>query len=323
MILDGRQLAEKIKKEIAREIKKTGLRPGLASILVGDNPASVLYISIKERAAKEIGVYFRKYHFENINEYRISNIEYRLLQLIKKLNIDPKIHGILVQLPLPIGFDTDKIIHAIDPKKDVDGFHPANAKLLEQGKPRFISPPHGAIIALLNEALKLSRRNLNNRKTGFRLKATIVANSKTFAEPLKILLERKGIKTQIFYNKLQATNPGRAEDSRQGRNYKLQALRKTDIIIVAKGKPKLITADMIKKGVIVIDVGTNRVGGKLVGDVDFASISKKAAWITPVPGGVGPMTVAMLLKNVFLAAKRAKKEYRTYNSKRSRLNGIF
>lgn len=291
MVLNGKKLAEKIKSRLAREIKKTGLRPGLASILVGNNPASALYISIKEREAKRIGIYFKKFHLKNIEKVKSKNPrartssvrsrqELKVIKLVSRLNHDSKIHGILVQLPLPKGLDAQKIINAIDPRKDVDGFHPENVKLLKIGKPRFVSPPHGAIIELLKEAQRIMNYELRIKD----LNAVILANSKTFAEPLKILLEKNGIKTQIIYN--------------------LQLTKQADIIIVAKGKPKFVAANMIKRGAIVIDVGTSRVNNKLVGDVDFLPVAQKAGAITPVPGGVGPVTVAMLLKNTVTAARK-------------------
>lgn len=284
MILDGKKLAEKIKSRLIGELEKTGLHPGLASILVGDDPASALYIKIKEREARLIGIHFKKHHFKNVSESRSKKQEVRIIKLIKQLNRDPKIHGILVQLPLPKGFDTQKIINAIDPAKDVDGFHPENVKLLISGKPRFISPPHAAIIALLNEARRIKNKELRIKDQG----AVIIANSRTFAEPLKILLEKKGLKTDFY---VRARTPN---------------IKKADIIVVARGKPKFITAKMIKRGAIVIDVGTNRRRGKLVGDVDFEPVARIASAITPVPGGVGPMTVAMLLKNTVIAAKKIK-----------------
>lgn len=301
MILDGKKLAEKIKSRLTREIKKTSLRPGLASILVGDDPASALYISIKEREAKKIGIHFKKFYLPRLNpppfqwggqrRGSILNFQLRIINLIKKLNNNQKIHGILVQLPLPKGLDAQKIINTIDPTKDVDGFHPENVKLLRQGRPNFVSPPHAAILALITEAqrvkmLKLSFGLRPRQKLSFE-KAVILANSKTFAEPLKILLEKNGIKTDFY---VRARTPN---------------IKKVGIIIVAKGRPKFITARMIKRGAIVIDVGTNRIRGKLVGDVDFEPVARIASVITPVPGGVGPMTVAMLLKNTVMAAKRS------------------
>lgn len=304
MILDGKKLAEKIKSRLIREIKKAGLRPGLASILVGDDPASVLYISIKEREAKRVGIHFKRFHLPHprttsaelcwtpLNpptqrgggqrRWSIANLQLKILKLIDRLNRNSKIHGILVQLPLPKGFNTQKIINAIDPRKDVDGFHPENVKLLKNGKPRFVSPPHAAILALIKAALRIS----NIKYQISELRAAIVANSKTFAEPLKILLEKNDIKTDFY---VRARTPN---------------MKKANIIIIAKGKPKYITARMIKRGTIVIDVGTNRLRGKLVGDVDFLPVARKAGAITPVPGGVGPMTVAMLLKNTVRATQK-------------------
>ncbi len=276
-VLDGKKLAEKLKLRLGSDIKKSGLRPGLASILVGGDPASALYISIKERAAREVGIYFKKYYFANSKNHKkskIKNLELRIIKTIKQLNSDKKIHGILVQLPLPKSFDTNKIISTIDPKKDVDGFHPENIGLIKSGKPRFISPPHGAILALIE-------------KSGIKkASALIIANSETFAEPLKWLLDGVGFNTRIIYNRLSSK------------------IKKADLIVVARGKAKLITAPMVKNSAVLIDVGTNRVNGKLVGDIDFGPVSKKASFITPVPGGVGPMSVAMLLKNVFLSAKQ-------------------
>ncbi len=299
MILDGKKLALKIKTGLNRQIQKTGLRPGLASILVGNNPAPALYISIKEREAKLIGIYFLKFQISPLDSTQNGDftprlnsergfqnkVEIKIINIIKRLNRNPKIHGILVQLPLPKGFNTQKIINTIDPRKDVDGFHPENVRLLMNGKPRFISPPHGAILVLIKVAW--------NVKHEAGSKAVVFANSKIFAEPLKQLLEKRGIKTQILYNK-------------KITNYGLRAAKKADIIITAKGKPRFITTHMVKRGAIVIDVGTNRFKDKLVGDVDFESVASRASAITPVPGGVGPMTVAMLLKNTVISANRSK-----------------
>lgn len=254
MIFDGKKLAEKIKLDIAEKIKKTAIKPGLASILVGDDKASEMYVAMKERAAKECGISFFKFALKEAS--RLSSKD--IIGLIKKLNVDKKINGILVQLPLPRGLDTDKIIAAIDPRKDVDGLR-KNSK--------FLSATVKGVLKILEE---LGARN----KQGM-----IVGNKGEVGKRLTKELGWKGMDKEDF---------------------DLAALRKADVIISCTGQPGLITREMVKDGVVAIDVGYPK--------GDFApEVANVAEFFTPVPGGVGPMTVAMLLQNTFLAAKRSKR----------------
>jgi len=263
MLLNGKKIAKRIKKTLMTKIKRMKNKPGLAVILVGKNPNSLVYVKLKEKIAKEIGINFKKI----ILSAKIS--QKRLLKLINKLNKNKKINGIIIQLPLPKHFNTNKIIQEILPEKDIDGFHP---------KTKFISPTHQAILRLLKE----TKTNLKNKK------AIIFVKNKIFAQPLEKLLRKRKIKTKIIYFK--------------EKKYK-NKIKKADILIVALGKPKFIKEKMIKKNSIVIDVGYNRIKGKPIGDVD-KKCYKKAKSISPVPGGVGPLTVIYLMKNVYLAKKQ-------------------
>ncbi len=269
MILRGDKLAKKINSKTKAEIKKLKLKPGLAAILIGNNPASKLYISIKKEEAKKVGINFYEYHFsEKIKEKEILNI-------VDLLNKDKNIHGIIVQLPLPRQFNTNKIIQSINPKKDVDGFHKKNIKKLLQNNPFVVSP----LIAGSIELIKATKEKLNGKS------AAIVAKNKIFAEPLKVMLKKEKI------------NPTWIKE------IKKETLNKADIVIMVFGKKKTLKESMVKKGVIVIDIGINKYKGKTVGDVDFEKVKNKAGYITPVPRGIGPMTVAMLLKNTVKLAK--------------------
>lgn len=258
-IIDGKKFSSKILNEAKKEIKKLPAQPGLAVILAGNNPASKIYVKKKERACKEVEIHFEKFLYNT----RVSNKE--ILEKIKRLNRRKNINGILVQLPLPKHLNTDKIIAAIDYKKDVDGF-------LEK------SEVNSPTIAGVLELLKSTRKNLKNKS------CIILANSKIFADPLKKLLEKRGLEVKILL-----------KPSKQ----KLNA----DVIITALGKPKFIKADMIKAGAIIIDVGITRVGKKIYGDADSESLKNTSGWITPVPGGTGPMTAAMLIKNLLTLSR--------------------
>lgn len=255
-LIDGKKIADEILVNIAKEVIKLKKRPGLAAILVGDNPASQLYLRLKKEACEKVGLDFHSYFLEK------DCPETKVLEVIDFLNNDPETQGILVQLPLPSGFNTDKVIKAIDPKKDVDGFHSHS---------KFTSPNVLGII----ELIKSTGLDLKDKKVA------ILSNSKLFADPFKKLLP----KSIINYSnpKSLITNP--------------QSLLGYDILIIAVGKPNFLKPSMIKKDAILIDVGINKVKGKTVGDIDPAC-DKIAAWRSPVPGGVGPMTVAMLLTNL-------------------------
>jgi methylenetetrahydrofolate dehydrogenase (NADP+)/methenyltetrahydrofolate cyclohydrolase len=269
-ILDGKKIATEVRAEIKKEIAKSGIKPGLAVILVGADPASHLYVGLKEKAAAEVGIHFEKYLFF------ATEPEEKIIAKIEELNARPEIHGIIVQLPLSQNYDENKIIAAIDPKKDADGFHPENIKKLLSGETEIIPPVISGILKLIES----TGTELINKKIA------ILANSEILAKPLEKILTGNDIQTIIAPETLTTE------------------ISDADIIISALGRPKIITSDAIKPGAILIDVGTTRLeDGKTVGDVDFDPVSEKAGWITPVPGGVGPMTVAELLRNVLNLAK--------------------
>ncbi|MDR1884998.1 MAG: bifunctional methylenetetrahydrofolate dehydrogenase/methenyltetrahydrofolate cyclohydrolase FolD [Synergistaceae bacterium] len=267
-ILDGKKAASVIKEGLKARISKLpeGGRPGLAVVLVGEDPASKVYVGQKEKASVEVGIN------SFVHKLPAGTTQPELLALIEDLNCDPRVHGILVQLPLPEGFDADAVISAIHPEKDVDGFHAVNVGRLWTGG-RAVEPctPKG-IMALLDS-------------TGIELKglnAVVIGRSNIVGKPISAMLLSRHCTLTICHS--------RTKDLPS-------AVRGGDIVVAAVGRPNFVTGDMIKQGAIVIDVGINRVGGKLAGDVEFESASQKASWITPVPGGVGPMTIVMLMKN--------------------------
>lgn len=263
MILGGKKLSKQILLNIKTNIEKYKLSPGLAVILIGKNPSSLMYIKLKQRAAKKIGINFKKFALSSKTSQK------RVLNLIEKLNKNKKIQGIIIQMPLAKHLNPELIIKAISLKKDVDGFRPQS---------KFISPTHQGIIKLL----KASKKSLKNKK------GLILSKNPVFTQPLEKLLKKQGIKTKILYPKKQAP---------------VKEIKKTDILIVALGKPKFIKPQMVKKNLIIIDVGYNRVKGQAIGDVD-PKIKQKTSYLSPVPGGLGPLTVAYLLRNVYLAAKK-------------------
>lgn len=260
MVLDGKKLSKQILNNVRNNIKKYKLKPTLAVILIGKKQESVVYVNLKQKAAQRIGIKFQKYVFDNTVEQEKITI------LIKQLNNNKNIQGIIVQLPLPKHLDTDCIIKTIAPEKDVDGFH---------NKSHFLSPTHQGIVHLL----KATKQGLKNKN------AIIVNKNPVFYSPLILHLKQRDINVSI---KAQPT----------------QALKNADIIISALGKPYCIKPEMVKKNAIVIDVGYSRIKNKPSGDVDL-SVKKKASYLSPVPGGVGPLTVAYLLRNVYLSAKRS------------------
>jgi methylenetetrahydrofolate dehydrogenase (NADP+)/methenyltetrahydrofolate cyclohydrolase len=277
-LIDGKALASDIRSEVreqAASLTEQGQQPGLAVILVGEDPASAVYVKNKIKACEEAGI--RSWH----ERYPATLTERQLLEHIQHLNVDPDVHGILVQLPLPVHIDAQKVIEAIDPNKDVDGFTINNVGLLTIGKPRFIPcTPHGI--------MKMLQR-LNTPIRG--ATATVVGASNIVGKPMALLLQAAGATVTICNSKTRDLG---------------FHTRGADILVVATGKPNMITGDMIKSGATVIDVGINRqADGKLCGDVDFASARLVAGAITPVPGGVGPMTIAMLLANTVQAAQSA------------------
>lgn len=272
-IIDGKKIAEDIKAEIAGDIFQNSYTPNLAVILIGSDEASQLYVSLKKQAAKKVGVEFSEYLMpDNISQNQV-------LEAINFLNKDEDVDAILVQLPLPKQLDTDVIIQSIDQKKDVDGFHPENIKKLLNNSADFVPGLPLGIIRLLES----TKENLSNKK------AVIIAKSEIFYQPLKKLLNDLNIDAQI-------ANP-------KDKNIK-EITQQADILISAVGIAFFVTADMVKENAIVIDVGTNKVNEYTVGDVDYSSVFGKTSHITPVPGGVGPMTVAMLLYNTLELYKK-------------------
>ncbi|NQW69600.1 MAG: bifunctional methylenetetrahydrofolate dehydrogenase/methenyltetrahydrofolate cyclohydrolase FolD [Betaproteobacteria bacterium] len=279
-LLDGNLLSRKIRAEIAARaaiVTAKGVRPGLAVIVLGDNPASQVYVRNKVKACEDVG-------FHSVLErYSAELGEEELLARIATLNADPSIHGILVQLPLPAHIASERVLEAIAPQKDVDGFHIANAGALMVGHPEFKPcTPYGCMKML--ESIEYPVRGA---------RAVIVGASNIVGKPMAMLLLQAGATVTICNSKTRDL---------------AHHTKDADILVVATGKPKMISGDMIKNGAVVIDVGINRLpDGKLCGDVDFDTAKYIAGWITPVPGGVGPMTITMLLMNTLEAAEKAVK----------------
>ena len=270
-LLYGKPIADKILNRLKSDISTSDKKPGLAVILVGDDEASHLYVSLKEKTAREIGMNFSRFDFaKNAKENEV-------IELIKKLNVDEKINGIIVQLPLPKDFNTEKIILEINPKKDVDGFLAKNEKDLQ--------PVFSHAMMLLAE----SRGEILENK-----KAIVIANSDEFGKIMVATLLQKNISAEYFISKDIFSNLGKIKDA--------------DIVVSAVGLQGIIKGQMLKEGAIVIDGGIEKVAGKVMGDVDFASTKEKTGFLTPVPLGVGPVTIACLLENVYLAFKAQTKE---------------
>ena len=279
-IIDGKLVSTVVRSKIAEEIldfkNNTGIVPGLAVVIVGDNPASMVYVRNKKKACEQVG----------INSYEIALpadiSEADLLERVIQLNNDESVHGILVQLPLPAHINEETIINAIDPKKDVDAFHPSNVGRIMIGNYSFLPCTPAGIMDLLDYYnISISGK-----------KCVVLGRSNIVGKPMAhLLLEKNGTVTVCH---------SRTADLKE-------ETKNADILVVAIGKPEFVTADMVKDGAVVIDVGINRTeDGKLVGDVDFAGVSNVASYITPVPGGVGPMTITTLLKNTLTAAKMIK-----------------
>lgn len=283
IIIDGRHIADALRADLKEKIKQLPSPPGLGVILVGNDPASHLYVSLKEAASKEIGVRFVKKIFPET----ISQAE--LLRAVHKLNADASIHAILIQLPLPSGFDEDEAIATMDSAKDVDGFHPQNISALLNGHFDFIKPVLAqSIWALINEGLVLQNR-MSVHET---LRALLIGNSTVFTIPVATYLKNKGIKTEAVLASA-LFKP---------------LLKQYDIIVAACGRPGIITSADVAGNAVIIDIGTNKLqDGRVVGDADFASFANTECAVTPVPGGVGPVTVAMLMKNTVELARRAMK----------------
>jgi methylenetetrahydrofolate dehydrogenase (NADP+)/methenyltetrahydrofolate cyclohydrolase len=277
-IIDGKAIAQEVRAEWkarADALKARGIPPGLAVIIVGDDPASRVYVANKVKACAELGLYS-----EHI-ALPADTSESALLAKIAELNADPKIHGLLVQLPVPKHIDSSKVIEAISPDKDVDGFHPINVGALSTGNMRFAPcTPFGAMTLLEKAGVPIEGKH-----------AVVIGRSNIVGKPMAMLLLQANATVTICTSKTIDL---------------AKFTRDADILVVATGKPKMITGDMIKPGAAVIDVGINRMAdGKLCGDVDFESAKEVAGWITPVPGGVGPMTITMLVANTVQAAERA------------------
>ncbi len=287
-IIDGKQIAADIREELKAEVaalKGKGIVPGLGVILVGADPASQSYVTAKERACENIGIY------SDDNRLPAETSQEELLALVEQMNNDPKINGILVQLPLPKHIDEAAVLLAIDPDKDVDGFHPMNVGKMMVGEEAFLPcTPHGVIQMLMRSGVETSGAHV-----------VVVGRSNIVGKPVaNMLLQKKdGANATVTLCHTRTKDLG-------------FHTRQADIIIAASGWPNTVTADMVKEGAVVIDVGVNRVedasrerGYRLVGDVDFDGVKEKASMITPVPGGVGPMTITMLLFNTVESAKRA------------------
>ena len=281
-LIDGNALSRQLRAQVAERttaLKARGVMPGLAVVLVGDNPASQVYVRNKVKACGDAGLH------SVLEKYEASMSEAELLKRVDALNNDPAIHGILVQLPLPAHINSQKVIEAISPAKDVDGFHIASAGALMTGMPGFWPcTPYGCMKML---------ESLNDGK-GYDLRgkhAVVIGRSNIVGKPMALMLLQKNATVTICHSATQ--------------DLKAMTLQ-ADVIVSAVGKRNVLTADMVKPGAVVLDVGMNRDdAGKLCGDVDFAGVSEVAGWITPVPGGVGPMTITMLLVNTLEAAERA------------------
>lgn len=283
-IIDGKAIAAQIRGEVAEKVsalKAKGITPCLAVILVGENPASVSYVTGKQKALAEVGMADRSLHLPE------STTEEELLKIIDDLNKDTAVHGILVQLPLPEHINEEKVLLAIDPEKDVDGFHPMNVGNLVIGKKAFLPcTPHGIIVLLEKMGIETSGKH-----------AVVIGRSNIVGKPVSLLLARK--ETNCTVTICHTGTKNMAEMTRQA-----------DILIAATGRPHTVTKDMVKPGAVVIDVGVNRIpddtkksGFRLTGDCDYADLLETASFITPVPGGVGPMTIAMLIFNTLKSAE--------------------
>lgn len=276
-IIDGKAISAQIREEIAQKVQvyseKTGTRPGLAVIIVGDNPASQVYVRNKKKACEQVG--FNSWVYEMPE----STTQDELNALIDKLNCDSTVHGILVQLPLPSHLDEKEVILRIKPEKDVDAFHPENVGRITIGNPKFLPCTPAGIM----ELLRRSNIEISGKE------CVVIGRSNIVGKPMALLLLAENGTVTVCHSKT--------------RDLK-DVCKRADILVVAIGRADFVTADMVKEGAVVIDVGMNRnAEGKLTGDVDFKSVSEVASYITPVPGGVGPMTITMLLQNTLIAAE--------------------
>lgn len=280
-IIDGKQLAKKTREKLKYEVedlKKEGIQPKLAVIMVGDNSASQIYVRNKSKACNDVGIEFEEYLLPGTTKQE------ELLDLIEKLNNNEEINGILLQSPIPDGLDINEAFRKISPEKDVDGFHPVNVGKLVLGQDTFVScTPYGVMKMFEEYNIDLEGKN-----------AVVIGRSNIVGKPMSQCLLNKNATVTICHSRT--------------RNLP-EITKNADILVSAIGRPEFVTADMVKDGAVVIDVGINRTAeGKLKGDVDFENVSKKASYITPVPGGVGPMTIAMLMNNVVKASKNQAKK---------------
>lgn len=278
-ILDGKLLARKIRRELAEEvadfIENNAATPSLAAVLVGSDPASEVYVRNKQRDCEEVGMQSVLYHLP------AETTQAELLHLISKLNRDQEVHGILVQLPLPAHIESQAILEAVNPEKDVDAFHPENVGRLVQGQPRFLPcTPQGVLEILRRNDVPIAGKHV-----------VVVGRSDIVGKPLSVMLAHKGVDATVTLCHSRTTD--------------LAAVtRLADILVVAIGRPNFVTADMVRPGATVVDVGINHTDAGLVGDVDFEAVKEVAGRITPVPGGIGPLTRVMLLVNTLGAARR-------------------
>ena len=281
-IINGKEVSASVREELKKEtqelLEKYGIRPGLAVIIVGEDPASKVYVNNKEKGCNEVGFYSEVYRLPE------GTTQQELLSLVEKLNNDDKIHGILCQLPLPKHLDENAVILAINPEKDVDAFHPVNVGRIMIGDYSFLPcTPAGVMKLVESTGVDITGKE-----------CVVIGRSNIVGKPQAMLMLHKNATVTICHS--------RTKDL-------AEVTKRADILVVAIGKADFVTADMVKDGAIVIDVGMNRkADGKLTGDVDFASVEPKASYITPVPGGVGPMTISMLLTNTMTAAKNAIKK---------------
>ncbi|TLY35194.1 MAG: bifunctional methylenetetrahydrofolate dehydrogenase/methenyltetrahydrofolate cyclohydrolase FolD [Nitrospirae bacterium] len=278
-LIDGKVLSQTVRDQIAKQtaelLARSGIKPGLAAVLVGDDPASHLYVKNKEKACEAVGIYVADHKLP------ASTTQNELMALIDKLNRDAQIHGILVQLPLPKQIDSKVVLDLVSPDKDADGFHPYNIGRLVEGHPVFEAcTPKGVIKMIESTGVGIEGK-----------RAVVVGRSNIVGKPVALMLLHRNATVTVCHSKTKD----------------LPAVcRSAEILVVAIGKARFVTADMVSDGAVVVDVGVNRTAdGKFVGDVDFEPVSQKAAWISPVPGGVGPMTIAMLLQNTLESAQRA------------------
>ena len=274
-IIDGKLVASSVKQAVKQEVEKLHkkhIKPCLAVILVGENPASLIYVNNKQKTCNELSIESKSIIIPE--DFGQEN----LLDVIRDLNEDPTVNGILCQLPLPAGYDEQAVIEAINPIKDVDAFHPINVGRIVTGNYAFLPCTPAGIM----EMLQYYNIDISGKE------CVVVGRSNIVGKPMSMLLLHKNGTVTIAHSKTKDLS---------------EVCRRADILVAAVGKPKFITADMVKDGAVVIDVGINRIDGKLCGDVDFENVSRKTSWITPVPGGVGPMTIAMLMKNTVTAAK--------------------